>query len=96
VVKPRQVRDVAKATGQRAHTAARDAQTRAHVTELIRPERRPLSDEQPPALAALLARRWPRVETLTAEKTCLGRARTPWRTSLRAPIAWRICGTSAR
>ena len=88
VVNPRQVRDFAKATGRLAKTDAVDAQTLAHFAEVIRPELRPLPDEQTQALAALLARRRQLVEMLTAEKNRLGSARKPVRTSLRTHIAW--------
>ena len=53
VVNPRQVRDFAKATGQLAKTDAIDAQVLARFAEAIRPEPRPLPDEQTQALAAL-------------------------------------------
>jgi transposase len=88
VVNPRQVRDFAKATGRLAKTDALDAQTLAHFAEVIRPELRPLPDEQTQALAAILARRRQLVEMLTAEKNRLGSARTPVRTSLRTHITW--------
>lgn len=88
VVNPRQVRDFAKATGRLAKTDALDAQTLAHFAEVIRPELRPLPDEQTQALAAILARRRQLVEMLTAEKNRLGSARKPVRTSLRTHIAW--------
>ena len=88
VVNPRQVRDFAKATGQRAKTDALDAQPLAHFAEVIRPELRPRPDAQTQALAAILARRRQLVEMLTAEKNRLGSARTPVRTSLRTHIAW--------
>lgn len=88
VVNPRQVRDFAKATGRLAKTDALDAQTLAHFAEVLRPEPRPLPDEQTQALAALLARRRQLVEMLTAEKNRLGSARTPVRKSLRTHIAW--------
>src|SRR5712692_5641576 len=55
VVNPRQVRDVARATGQLAKTDAVDA--RAHVADVIRPTPRPLPDAQTQALRALLGRR---------------------------------------
>jgi len=88
VVNPRQVRDFAKATGRLAKTDALDAQTLAHFAEVIRPELRPLPDEQTQALAALLARHRQLVEMLTAEKNRLSRAHTPVRKSLRTHIAW--------
>lgn len=83
LVNPRPVRDCAKATGRLAKTDAWDAQILAHVAEVLRPEPRPLSDEQTQALAAILARCRQLVERLTAEKTRLTSAHTPVRTSLR-------------
>lgn len=57
VVNPRQVRDFARATGQLAKTDALDAAVIAHFAEAMRPEVRPLPDEQTRHLQALLARR---------------------------------------
>lgn len=88
VVNPRQVRDFAKATGRLAKTDALDAQTLAHFAEVLRPEPRPLPDEQTQALAALLARRRQLIEMLTAERNRLGTAPPPVRQSLQAHIAW--------
>lgn len=88
VVNPRQVRDFAKATGRLAKTNALDAQTLAHFAEVMRPEPRPLPDEQTQALAAILVCRRQLVEMLTAEKSRLGTARKPVRKSLRTHIAW--------
>jgi transposase len=88
VVNPRQVRDFAKATGQLAKTDAIDAQVLARFAEAIRPEPRPLPDEQTQALAALVARRHQLIEMLTAEKNRLASARPTIRKNLRAHIAW--------
>ena len=88
VVNPRQVRDFANATGRLAKTDALDAQMLAHFAEVMRPEPRPLPDEQTQALAAILARRRQLVEMLTAEKNRLGMAGKPVRKSLRTHIAW--------
>lgn len=44
VVNPRQVRDVAKATGRLAKTDALDARILAHFAEVVRPSPRPLPD----------------------------------------------------
>lgn len=88
VVNPRHVRDFAKATGQLAKTDALDAQTLAHFAEVLRPEPRPLADEQTQTLAAILARRRQLVEMLTAEKNRLGSAPKPVRKSLRTHITW--------
>jgi transposase len=88
VVNPRHVRDFAKATGKLAKTDALDAQMLAHFAEVMRPEARPLPDEQTQTLAAILTRRRQLVEMLTAEKNRLASARKPVRKSLRAHIAW--------
>jgi transposase len=88
VVNPRHVRDFAKAAGKLAKTDALDAQTLAHFAEVMRPEARPLPDEQTQTLAAILTRRRQLVEMLTAEKNRLASARKPVRTSLRTHIAW--------
>jgi transposase len=88
VVNPRQVRDFAKATGQLAKTDAIDAQVLARFAEAIRPEPRPLPDEQTQALADLVARRQQLIDMLTAEKNRLASARPTIRKNLRAHIAW--------
>lgn len=76
VVNPRQVRDFAKATGRLAKTDAIDAAVIAHFAEAVKPEPRPLPDEEAAALAELMARRRQLVEMLVAEKNRLRTART--------------------
>lgn len=71
VCNPRQVRDFAKATGTLAKTDSIDADVLAHFGEAIRPEIRPLKDEQTQALTDLLVRRRQLVDMLTAEKNRL-------------------------
>jgi len=88
VVNPRHVRDFAKAAGKLAKTDTLDAQTLAHFAEVMRPEPRPLPDEQTQTLAAILARRRQLVEMLTAEKNRLGSARKSVRKSLHTHITW--------
>jgi len=73
-VNPRQVRDFAKATGQLAKTDAIDAAVLAHFGDRIRPEVRPLRDEQTQELEALVVRRRQVVDMITAEKNRLGAA----------------------
>lgn len=68
VVNPRQVRDFAKSLGRLAKTDRLDARILAHFGEAIRPEPRPLPDEQARHLQALLTRRRQMVEMLVAEK----------------------------
>src|SRR5262245_7146785 len=55
VVNPRQVRDFARATGKLAKSDPIDAAVLAHFGQAIRPEPRPLPDEDARALDALLA-----------------------------------------
>jgi transposase len=68
VVNPRQVRDVAKATGQLAKTDALDAGVIAHCAEAVRPPPRPLPDETTQQIDALLQRRRQRLEMLVAAR----------------------------
>ncbi len=67
VVNPRQIRDFARATGKLAKTDALDAAAIAHFAEAIRPEPRPIADEQAQALGELVARRRQVVEMIVAE-----------------------------
>lgn len=73
VVNPRQVRDFAKATGRLAKTDSIDAEVLARFAEAVRPEVRPLKDEEERALSELVARRGQVVQMLVAEKNRLGR-----------------------
>ena len=68
VVNPRQVRDFARATGRLAKTDALDAAAIAHFAEAVRPEPRPMPDEQARALGELVTRRRQIVEMMTAER----------------------------
>jgi transposase len=74
VVNPRQVRDVAKATGQLAKTDTLDARALAHFADAVRPAPRPLPDAQMEELRALLARRRQLMVMRTAEQNRLGGA----------------------
>jgi len=67
VVNPRQIRDFARATGRLAKTDRLDAEAIALFAERIRPEPRPLPDEQAQALAELVARRRQIVEMIGME-----------------------------
>ena len=73
-VNPRQVRDFAKATGRLAKTDAIDAEVLALFAERIRPEVRPLPDEETQELQALVVRRRQVVDMITAEKNRLSAA----------------------
>ncbi|HET6284697.1 MAG TPA: IS110 family transposase [Polyangia bacterium] len=73
-VNPRQVRDFAKATGQLAKTDAIDAAVLALFADRIRPQVRPLPDEETRELEALVVRRRQVVDMITAEKNRLAAA----------------------
>ena len=68
VVNPRQVRDFARATGQLAKTDTLDAKAIARFAEMVRPEPRPVPDEQARSLGELVARRRQVIEMMTAER----------------------------
>lgn len=87
-VNPRQVRDLAKATGQLAKTDALDARAVAPFAEAVRPTPRPLPDAQTEALRALLARRRQLIAMRTAEQNRLEHATRRLRADIEAHIAW--------
>ena len=68
VVNPRQIRDFARASGKLAKTDSLDAAAIAHFAEALRPEVRPIPDEQARLLGELVARRRQVVEMMTAER----------------------------
>jgi len=89
VVNPRQVRDFAKAVGKLAKTDSIDAHMLAKFGQAVKPEIRPLKDEQAQELTALLVRRRQVVDMLTAEKNrlqCVSSKRV--RSDIVAHIKW--------
>jgi transposase len=68
VINPRQIRSFARAVGQLAKTDALDAAVIAQFAEAVKPEPRPLADEQTRTLSELVARRRQLVEMMTAER----------------------------
>lgn len=86
IVNPREAREFAKATKKLAKTDTIDARVLAHFAVAIKPEPRPLSNEQAQELEAILARRRQVVEMLTAEKNRLHTARKPVREAIQAHI----------
>src|SRR5438067_2951613 len=88
IVNPRQVRDFARATGKLAKTDRLDAEVLARFGEAVRPEARPLADEQGQALEALVTRRRQLVEMLTAEKNRRARAPKVLHRSIDEHIRW--------
>ena len=96
VVNPRQVRDFARAKGCLAKTDRVDAIILASFARCIRPEARPLKEEETRALDELLSRRRQLVENCVQEKLRLGTAVSKKvQKSLQQHIAWlekRIAG----
>lgn len=86
VVNPRQVRDFAKATGRLAKTDSLDAAVLAHFGEAVRPEPKPLENEQAVALGALVARRRQVVEMITAETNRMAQSRGAVRDRIKSHI----------
>ena len=68
VVNPRQVRDLARATGRLAKTDKLDAQVLAQFGAMVQPSVRPLPEAARRELRALVARRQQLLEMITAEK----------------------------
>jgi transposase len=88
VVNPRQVRDFAKACGMLAKTDSLDARIIARFGQAVKPEIRPLKDEESQTLTALVARRRQLVDMLSAEKNRLSSAPRTTRKSIVLHIAW--------
>jgi transposase len=88
VVNPREIRDFAKATKKLAKTDTIDARVLAHFAAAIKPEPRPLSDDQAQELEAILARRRQVIEMLIAERNRLHMARKPVKEAIQAHIAF--------
>lgn len=89
IVNPRQVRDFARATGRLAKTDRIDARILWSFGCAIRPQVRPLKDEQTQALDALVTRRSQLLQMLMAEKLRLSTTRTAAvRKDLKQHIEW--------
>lgn len=88
VVNPRQAREFARATGTLAKTDAIDARLLARLGQALKPELRPLKDEQTRALEALLTRRRQLTDMLTMEKNRLSLASGRVHRDISAHIAW--------
>jgi len=88
IVKPRQARDFARATGQLAKTDALDARALAHFADVIRPTPRPLPDAQTQELRALLGRRQQLIGMRTAEQNRLAGASERLIKDITAHITW--------
>ena len=88
VVNPRQVRDFAKATGTLAKTDRIDAVMLGRFAQAVRPEPRPLKDEQTSELEGLLVRRRQLVDMVVMEKNRLAQAHKKLQPDIRSHINW--------
>lgn len=88
VVNPRQVRDFAKAVGRLAKTDRIDAAVLAHFAEAVRPEPRPLADEDARELSALVLRRRQLLDMITAEGNRARTAPKRVRKRIEAHLRW--------
>jgi transposase len=89
VVHPRQVRDVARATGQVAQTDALDARALAHCADATRPQPRPVPDAQTQELRPLRGRRQQLVARRTMEQHRLAGTSGRRQRDMPAPSTWR-------
>lgn len=88
IVNPRQTRDYAKATGQLAKTDALDALVLAKFAHAVRPQVRPLPDEQTQLLQALVTRRRQILGMIHAEQNRLSSVPKPIQRQIQRHIDW--------
>ena len=89
VINPRQARDFAKATGRLAKTDQVDAAMLAAFAKAIRPQARPLRDEDTCALNDMVSRRRQLIDMRVQETLRLGTAASkPLQKNLSKHIAW--------
>ncbi len=88
VTNPRRVRQFARATGKLAKTDKLDARMLAHFAAALRPEPRPLPNDQDAHLQALLTRRRQIVEMLTVEKNRLTTVPPTMRPDIEEHLQW--------
>lgn len=88
IANPRQVRDFAKSTGQLAKTDQIDARILAMFAERVRPQVRPLPDEEARALDAIIGRRRQIIGMLVQEKNRLGFALPAVQKGIKKHIRW--------
>lgn len=88
IVNPRQVRNFAKAMGKLAKTDAIDALVIAHFAQAVKPEVRPLKDEQTLELKALITRRKQLTEMLVAEQNRLKASHLRVKSGITINIDW--------
>jgi transposase len=88
-INPRNVRDFGRSLGKLAKTDKLDAVILARFAQAVRPEWRPMADDQTQQLQAHLTRRRQLVEMITAEKNrLLSTDHAEVRRQIKAHIAW--------
>jgi transposase len=88
VVNPRQVRDFARAIGRLAKTDRIDAFVLAQFGQAVRPEVRPMKDEDAQELASLMVRRRQLVVMRTTEKNRIAGMPKRVRKEIKDHLAW--------
>ena len=88
IINARQVRDFAKSIGKLAKTDAIDAGVIAHFASAVKPDLRPLKDENTQELTALVTRRRQIVEMIVAESNRLPLATKPSSHDIKTHIRW--------
>ena len=88
IVNARQIRDFARATGKLAKTDRVDALVMAEFASAVRPESRPLRDEENQRIKAIVSRRCQVLEMLTAEKNRLAVAHRDVKPEILEHIKW--------
>jgi len=88
VVNPRQVRNFAKAVGKLAKTDTLDAKVLAHFADAVRPEPRPLPDEQAQLLSATVLRPRQIIAMITSEENRLSTAPKQVRRRIDVHLRW--------
>jgi transposase len=89
LINPQAVRKFAGATGKLAKTDKIDAQVLAHFAEALKPEPRPLPDQEQQVLKAALQRRLQVVKMIGQEKNRLEKTYLPaLRQDIQAHLAW--------
>lgn len=88
IVNARQIREFARATGKLAKTDRIDAQVMAEFASAIKPQVRPLRDEENQEIKALVSRRRQLLEMLTAEKNRSAIARKHVKPNIMKHVEW--------
>ena len=93
VVNARHVHDFGRSIGRNAKTDKLDAKVLARFAEAVKPQVRPLPDEDEMELRALIRRRAQIVQMITSERNRLRQAPPVLRPHIEEHIAWLLDGT---